>query len=93
MVLIGSGLGSLSCAALLAAAGRRVTLCESHYRPWGERNGGPGWNQWEFLIILGTGTPYISMDPPLEFQWEFQDPKKEELYHIFGYSLGAYPLT
>ncbi|CAJ1357690.1 unnamed protein product [Effrenium voratum] len=32
VVLIGSGLGSLSCAAVLAAAGRRVTLCESHYR-------------------------------------------------------------
>ena len=31
-MLIGSGLGSLSCAAVLAAAGRRVTVCESHYR-------------------------------------------------------------
>ncbi|CAK9079577.1 Prolycopene isomerase [Durusdinium trenchii] len=32
VVLVGSGLGSLSCAAVLAAAGRHVTVCESHYR-------------------------------------------------------------
>lgn len=40
VVLVGSGLGSLSCAAVLAAAGRRVTVCESHYRPLASRAGG-----------------------------------------------------
>lgn len=31
VVIIGSGLGGLSCAGVLAAAGRRVTVCETHY--------------------------------------------------------------
>ena len=29
----------------------------------------------------------------LHYQWEFQDPKMEVLYHIFGHILGVYPLT
>ncbi|CAE7681886.1 CRTISO [Symbiodinium pilosum] len=32
VVVIGSGLGGLSCGAVLASAGREVTVCESHYR-------------------------------------------------------------
>lgn len=35
MVVIGSGLGGLTCAGVLAAAGRSVTVLESHYRPGG----------------------------------------------------------
>jgi len=35
VVVIGSGLGGLSCAGVLAAAGRRVTVCESHYAAGG----------------------------------------------------------
>jgi len=31
-VVVGSGIGGLSCAGVLAAAGRSVTVCESHYR-------------------------------------------------------------
>ena len=26
-------------------------------------------------------------------QWEFQDPKMEVLYHMFGHILWGYPLT
>ncbi|KAG2487619.1 hypothetical protein HYH03_013758 [Edaphochlamys debaryana] len=34
-VVIGSGIGGLCCAALLAKYGYRVTVCESHYLPGG----------------------------------------------------------
>jgi len=34
-VVVGSGLGGLSCAALLARAGKRVLVCERHDRPGG----------------------------------------------------------
>ena len=60
VVLIGSGLGSLSCAAVLAAAGRRVTLCESHYR---RRT----WRQTLQPFLAGAGVagryPKIFVDP------------------------------
>ena len=44
IVVIGSGIGGLSCAALLARYGYRVVVCESHSIPGGaahafERNG------------------------------------------------------
>jgi phytoene dehydrogenase-like protein len=44
IIIIGSGIGGLSCAALLARYGFRVTVCESHAIPGGaahsfERNG------------------------------------------------------
>lgn len=44
IIVIGSGIGGLSCAALLAKYGYRVTVCESHSIPGGaahsfERNG------------------------------------------------------
>ncbi|MGL5796217.1 MAG: phytoene desaturase family protein, partial [Waterburya sp.] len=44
VVIIGSGVGGLCCAALLAKYGYRVTVCESHTIPGGaahsfERNG------------------------------------------------------
>lgn len=35
VVVIGSGVGGLSCAALLARYGFKVTVCESHDRPGG----------------------------------------------------------
>eukprot|EP00929_Paragymnodinium_shiwhaense_P067523 TRINITY_DN33976_c0_g1_i1.p1 TRINITY_DN33976_c0_g1~~TRINITY_DN33976_c0_g1_i1.p1 ORF type:complete len:671 (-),score=72.42 TRINITY_DN33976_c0_g1_i1:306-2318(-) len=35
VVIIGSGLGGLSCGGVLATAGRKVLVCESHYRPGG----------------------------------------------------------
>jgi len=35
VVVIGSGLAGLTCAGILAAAGKRVTVLESHYHPGG----------------------------------------------------------
>ena len=34
-VVVGSGIGGLSCAAILANAGKRVLVCEAHDRPGG----------------------------------------------------------
>ena len=34
-VVVGSGIGGLSCAAILATAGKRVLVCEAHDRPGG----------------------------------------------------------
>ena len=30
---------------------------------------------------------------PSGYQWKFQDPKMEVLYHMFGHILGVYSLT
>eukprot|EP00873_Tetraselmis_striata_P000040 jgi/Tetstr1/420304/TSEL_011425.t1 len=34
-IVIGSGIGGLACAALMAKAGKRVLVLEQHYRPGG----------------------------------------------------------
>jgi len=39
VVIIGSGIGGLCCAALLARYGYRVTVCEAHYHPGGAAHG------------------------------------------------------
>ena len=39
VIVIGSGIGGLSCAALLARYGFKVTVCESHSLPGGAAHG------------------------------------------------------
>ena len=60
-MLIGSGLGSLSCAAVLAAAGRRVTVCESHYRRVPLKA-----SIWVFPKIVVPQNPWFIMETPIK---------------------------
>ena len=62
----------------------------------GSTNGIPsiaGWFiSWNIQISNGgfRGTSHL-LDPPISYQWEFQDPKMEVLYHIRPYFGGISP--
>jgi len=40
---------------------------------------------------MGMGVAGIIIDSCGSFQWEFQDPKMEVLYHIRPYFVGIFP--
>jgi phytoene dehydrogenase-like protein len=91
VVVIGSGIGGLSCAALLARYGFEVVVCESHSIPGGaahafERNGfkfdsGPslysGLSYWDTIKLLSQGTL------PKQFREKRQaTPECESFMHL-----------
>jgi len=43
--------------------------------------------------VRSTASPINKLYSGRQYQWEFQDPKMEVLYHIFGHTLWGYPLT
>ena len=53
----------------------------------------PGIHQsFRFVVKNKQGIPVVFVrSHPTCFQWEFQDPKMEVLYHIRPYFLGVFP--
>ncbi|KXZ49671.1 hypothetical protein GPECTOR_20g528 [Gonium pectorale] len=77
-VVIGSGIGGLCCAALLAKYGYRVTVCESHYLPGGAAHsfqvGGYSFDAGPSFFLGIGGPPGDGSPNPLK-QWIVYPPE------------------
>ena len=75
VVIVGSGIGGLCCGSLLAITGKKVLICEAHYKPGGVAHTfNKGGYYFESGPSLWNGLESISNTSPLSAGNALQAP-------------------